>query len=85
MLIREISERRQFAKGSMSPKIEACLNFIKNGGKKSVITEAFNWLIRNLDRRLPWNMKMNEGEKRRKEMGRRVIGRINPYNPMKTP
>jgi carbamate kinase len=32
----------QFAKGSMEPKIRACLNFIKNGGKKSVITEAFN-------------------------------------------
>jgi carbamate kinase len=31
----------QFAKGSMAPKIEACLNFIKAGGKKSVITEAF--------------------------------------------
>lgn len=31
----------QFAKGSMAPKIEACLRFIKNGGKKSVITEAF--------------------------------------------
>jgi carbamate kinase len=31
----------QFAKGSMAPKIEACLNFIKNGGRKSVITEAF--------------------------------------------
>ncbi len=31
----------QFAKGSMSPKIQACLNFIKNGGKMSVITEAF--------------------------------------------
>jgi len=31
----------QFAKGSMAPKIEACLNFIKNGGKMSVITEAF--------------------------------------------
>jgi carbamate kinase len=30
-----------FAKGSMQPKIVACLNFIKNGGKKSVITEAF--------------------------------------------
>ncbi|HBC79446.1 MAG TPA: carbamate kinase [Bacteroidales bacterium] len=30
-----------FAKGSMAPKIEACLNFIKNGGKMSVITEAF--------------------------------------------
>ncbi len=30
-----------FAKGSMAPKIEACLNFIKNGGRMSVITEAF--------------------------------------------
>ncbi len=31
----------QFAKGSMGPKVEACLNFIKHGGRKSVITEAF--------------------------------------------
>jgi carbamate kinase len=31
----------QFAKGSMAPKIEACLNFIRQGGKMSVITEAF--------------------------------------------
>ena len=31
----------QFAKGSMAPKIQACLNFIKQGGNKSVITEAF--------------------------------------------
>ncbi len=31
----------QFAMGSMAPKIEACLNFVKNGGKMSVITEAF--------------------------------------------
>jgi carbamate kinase len=30
-----------FARGSMAPKIQACLNFIKNGGKMSVITEAF--------------------------------------------
>jgi carbamate kinase len=30
----------QFAKGSMAPKIEACLNFIEKGGKKSVITES---------------------------------------------
>ncbi len=30
-----------FAKGSMAPKIRACLDFIKHGGKKSVITEAF--------------------------------------------
>ena len=28
-----------FAEGTMEPKIRACLNFIKNGGKKSVITE----------------------------------------------
>lgn len=25
----------------MAPKIQACLNFIKSGGSKSVITEAF--------------------------------------------
>jgi len=31
----------QFTKGSMAPKIQACLNFIRQGGKKSVITEAF--------------------------------------------
>lgn len=31
----------QFTKGSMAPKIMASLNFIKNGGSKSVITEAF--------------------------------------------
>lgn len=30
-----------FAKGSMEPKIIACLNFIREGGKMSVITEAF--------------------------------------------
>jgi carbamate kinase len=31
----------QFSKGSMAPKVQACLNFIKSGGRKSVITEAF--------------------------------------------
>ncbi len=30
----------QFAQGSMAPKIKACLQFVENGGKKSVITEA---------------------------------------------
>ncbi|OFX88898.1 MAG: carbamate kinase [Bacteroidetes bacterium GWF2_33_16] len=30
----------QFAQGSMAPKIKACLQFIEQGGKKSVITEA---------------------------------------------
>lgn len=34
-------EEGQFSKGSMAPKVEACLNFIKNGGRMSVITEAF--------------------------------------------
>ncbi len=29
-----------FSEGTMEPKIQACLNFIKKGGKKSVITEA---------------------------------------------
>jgi carbamate kinase len=33
-------ENGTFAEGSMEPKIRACLHFIKNGGKKSVITEA---------------------------------------------
>ncbi|NOR75074.1 MAG: carbamate kinase [Draconibacterium sp.] len=33
-------EMGTFAEGTMEPKIRACLNFIKNGGSKSVITEA---------------------------------------------
>ncbi len=33
-------EMGTFSEGTMEPKIRACLNFIKNGGKKSVITEA---------------------------------------------
>lgn len=33
-------EMGTFAEGTMEPKIRACLNFIKSGGKKSVITEA---------------------------------------------
>jgi carbamate kinase len=34
-------EEGQFTKGSMAPKVQACLNFVRNGGKLSVITEAF--------------------------------------------
>lgn len=30
-----------FSEGTMAPKIRACLQFIKQGGSKSVITEAF--------------------------------------------
>ena len=33
-------EAGTFAEGTMEPKIRACLGFIKNGGKKTVITEA---------------------------------------------
>jgi len=34
-------EQGMFGKGDMEPKIRACLQFIENGGKQSVITEAF--------------------------------------------
>ncbi len=33
-------ETNTFAEGTMEPKIRACLSFIKNGGGKSIITEA---------------------------------------------
>lgn len=33
-------ENGTFAEGSMEPKIRACLNFVKRGGSKSVVTEA---------------------------------------------
>jgi carbamate kinase len=34
-------EQGMFSEGDMAPKIRACLQFIKQGGEKSVITEAF--------------------------------------------
>jgi carbamate kinase len=33
-------EQGVFAEGSMAPKIKACLDFVKAGGEKAVITEA---------------------------------------------
>lgn len=36
----KLLENGTFGEGSMEPKIKAALNFIKNGGRKSVITEA---------------------------------------------
>jgi len=33
-------EMGMFSEGSMAPKIKACLSFIKQGGRKSVITES---------------------------------------------
>jgi carbamate kinase len=40
-------EQGMFGKGDMEPKIRACLQFIENGGEKSVITEAFKLEDRN--------------------------------------
>ncbi len=36
----KLMEDGQFAEGSMAPKIRACLEFVKKGGQKAVITEA---------------------------------------------
>ncbi len=36
--LKKLMEKGEFAKGSMKPKIESCINFIENGGKKAVIT-----------------------------------------------
>lgn len=33
-------EDGQFSKGSMEPKVRACVNFVEKGGEKAVITEA---------------------------------------------
>jgi len=38
---RKYLEEGMFGEGNMAPKIRACLDFLENGGKKSVITEAF--------------------------------------------
>ncbi len=33
-------EEGKFGEGSMAPKVQACLNFVENGGGKSIITES---------------------------------------------
>jgi carbamate kinase len=43
--LKELLEKGEFGKGSMKPKIEACIKFIENGGKKAIIT--------SLDKLLP--------------------------------
>jgi carbamate kinase len=35
---KKLLEEKQFGKGSMKPKIEACIKFIENNGKRAVIT-----------------------------------------------
>lgn len=36
----KLMEQGAFGEGDMKPKIEACINYIKNGGNKAIITEA---------------------------------------------
>lgn len=36
--LKELLEKGEFGKGSMQPKIEACIKFIENGGTKAIIT-----------------------------------------------
>ncbi len=33
-------EQGAFGEGDMKPKVEACINYIRNGGKRAIITEA---------------------------------------------
>jgi carbamate kinase len=37
-----LKEGTHFAKGSMAPKIQACINFLERGGKKAIITNPAN-------------------------------------------
>ncbi|MFH1653339.1 MAG: carbamate kinase [Pseudomonadota bacterium] len=40
--LKKLLKAGEFAAGSMKPKIEACLNFLKHGGKKAIITSIPN-------------------------------------------
>jgi carbamate kinase len=37
-----LAEGTHFAKGSMAPKIQACIWFLERGGKKAIITNPDN-------------------------------------------
>ena len=52
-------ESGEFGEGSMKPKIEAALEFIQNGGEKSVITESNKLENRNFGTKI--TMKYDEG------------------------
>jgi carbamate kinase len=59
---RKYLEEGQFTRGSMAPKIEACLRFIENGGRKSVITEAFKLEDKRYGTKI--TMEYEEGDRR---------------------
>lgn len=46
--LQKLAEEGQFPAGSMGPKIESCINFIRNGGKKAIIT-SYEHLMEALD------------------------------------
>lgn len=45
-------EKGEFAAGSMAPKIKAAVNFVKNGGNESVITDADSLAKKNCGTRI---------------------------------
>jgi carbamate kinase len=49
----------EFAAGSMGPKILAAIEFVKNGGKESIITDLFNIEKKNCGTRIIANEKNN--------------------------
>ncbi|SHF74412.1 carbamate kinase [Mariniphaga anaerophila] len=54
-----------FAEGTMEPKIKACLEFIKNGGSKSVITEAKKLEDKSFGSKITMNYDQKDIEKQK--------------------
>lgn len=50
--VKKYLEKGEFGKGSMEPKIKAAINFVENGGKESVITDAESLPISNCGTRI---------------------------------
>ncbi len=52
---RKYLEEGQFGEGSMAPKIRAAVNFVENGGEKSIITEATKLEDKNFGSKITLN------------------------------
>ena len=48
--LQQLHDEGQFPKGSMGPKVESCINFIRNGGKQAIIT-SYEYLSAALEGR----------------------------------
>lgn len=46
--LQELYDQGQFPAGSMGPKVESCIKFIRNGGKKAIIT-SYEYLMDALE------------------------------------